>query len=246
MTPDVSMDGSPTLDGRPVQWSFRLSATCRSQVRSEFPIPLGRPFRPSPLLIAVAVLFATGTAAAAQDPDTLPVQAPPLQDAVQVPEVDPGVSPGGAFLRALVLPGWGHAAIGSYTRGGFYFAAESATAWMLLRTVRRRSAAEDVRDLREATVRERLRARGITDPAEVAAAIREDEAANDARKLVDARSQQFEDWLALGVFLVFLSGADAYVSAHLQDFPEPVQVGFGPVPGGFEVGLRIPTGLLFR
>lgn len=223
-----------------------MFAPCPSPVPSESPIPLGRTFRSSPLLIAVGVLFATGTAAVAQEPDTLPVQVPPLQEAVQLPDVDPGVSPGGAFLRALVLPGWGHAAIGSYTRGGFYFAAESATMWMLLRTVRRRNAAEDVRDLREAAVRDRLEARGVTDPAEVAAAIDEDEAANDARKLVNARSQQFEDWLALGVFLIFLSGADAFVSAHLQDFPEAVQVGVTPVPGGFEAELRVPVGPPFR
>src|SRR6202008_2470310 len=31
-----------------------------------------------------------------------------------------GITPGGACLRALLVPGWGHGATESYTRAGFY------------------------------------------------------------------------------------------------------------------------------
>ena len=39
---------------------------------------------------------------------------------------------------------------------------------------------------------------------------------------------------------MLISGVDAYVSAHLQDFPDPIEINAGPVgQGRFEVGARI-------
>ena len=180
----------------------------------------------------------------AQEPDTLLISPDtlPAQERVELPELDEGTTPGGAFLRAVLVPGWGHASIRSYTRGGFYVLAESATGWMLARTLARLGAAKDLRDLREGELRFGLAAGGVTDPQEVDPLLTADPGVDDARDLVDARRQQFEDWLALGIFLVFLSGADAFVSAHLQDFPEPVRVELRGVPGGAELGLALPVG----
>ena len=48
--------------------------------------------------------------------------------------------------------------------------------------------------------------------------------------------QQFEDWLALGIFTVLLGGADALVSAHLQDFPD---VTLTPTDDGGRMELRV-------
>ena len=63
------------------------------------------------------------------------------------------------------------------------------------------------------------------------------------RDLADSRRQQREDWAALGIFLLLLSGADAYVSAHLQDFPAPIEIQATPVGDGrVEVGFRIKVG----
>ena len=39
------------------------------------------------------------------------------------------VTPGGAFLRAVLIPGWGHVSIGANARAGVYFAIESAVAY---------------------------------------------------------------------------------------------------------------------
>jgi hypothetical protein len=166
--------------------------------------------------------------------------------AVPLDSLSPGrpqVSPGGAFLRAVVLPGWGHAAIGSYTRGAVYFAAEAATAFGLVRTRLRLSEAEDRLALQESFRRETLIRDGVTDPEELQTALDEDEVLSDLRGLVSARQQQQEDWAALGIFLVLLSGADAYVSAHLQDFPTPLDLNVTPLPGGraeLSVGVRLP------
>ena len=73
-------------------------------------------------------------------------------------------------------------------------------------------------------------------------ALAEDPLVQDARSLVSARDQQFEDWLALGIFLAFLGGADAFVSAHLKDFPPPVELGVRPVGDRIEVGVSVRVG----
>jgi len=148
------------------------------------------------------------------------------------------ITPGDAFVRALLLPGWGHASIGEYTRGGFYFLTETAAGWMMVRTLSRLGAAKGVRDMRRADAVAALNAQGVTDSRLISAAVAADPLVVASVDLVEARSQQFEDWLALGVFLVFLSGIDAFVSAHLRDFPEPVRFDLGQ--SGFSVGLSLP------
>ncbi|MGD2070325.1 MAG: hypothetical protein PVI57_16740 [Gemmatimonadota bacterium] len=199
------------------------------------------------ILLALPIVLGLATwsaPAGAQEPDSVraaPVPVPLRQEADSSDSGGP-VSPGGAFARSVVLPGWGHAAIGSHTRGAFYFAAETTTLWMLARTIRRRAAARDARDFRERVAEARLRAQGVEDPQTIEETLAEDPDVSAARSLVSAREQQFEDWLALGIFLAFLGGADAFVSAHLRDFPEPVRVDLRPVGDRWEIGLsvRIP------
>jgi len=157
----------------------------------------------------------------------------------------PPPSPGGAFLRAALLPGWGHASIGSYARGAFYFAAEATTGFMLVRTLRRLSDAKDARTLKETRTTEALLASG-EQPDDIIELLEEDPAVSDARGLVESRQQQVEDWIALGAFLVFIGGADAFVSAHLADFPAPLtpelELVDGPSGTGARVGVSVPIG----
>ncbi len=54
----------------------------------------------------------------------------------------PPISPGGAFLRSLVIPGWGQSALGAKSRGAFYFFMETASLLMLARTQIRLNHAE--------------------------------------------------------------------------------------------------------
>ena len=179
------------------------------------------------VLLALATPWAVPTPGAAQEPDTLRAAPEAAVPDTLGPEADDGVSPGGAFLRSLVIPGWGHAAVESYTRGGFYFAAESMSGGMVLKSLLRREAAEELVALRRQAVESRLRAQGREDPDSIAALVDADEDVQAAEGLVESRSQQVEDWTALTVFLLFLGAADAYVSAHLQDFPEPLEVEVG-------------------
>jgi hypothetical protein len=188
-----------------------------------------------PLLVAVWLARAAGLDA--QDPST---PEPDPQSAGSVLQTGP--SPLGAFLRAIAVPSWGHASIGSYQRGAFYLAAEGGTAWMLWKTSARRSSAREILSARETVVRAELISEGVPEE-ELEAAVEADPRVVNAQTLVEAREGQFEDWLAMGIFLVLLSGADAFVSAHLQDFPETLNVEVGTTPGGgVSVGARIPLG----
>lgn len=164
---------------------------------------------------------------------------PQAPDAVVTP---PPVSPGGAFLRAMLVPGWGHAALGSYNRAGFYLAVETLTGYGVVRTWMLLSEARSRLRFREQVAREDLAAQGIVDPTAVEEALEDNPTLRNLRGLVQAREGQREDLLAFGIFLVFLSGIDAYVSGHLADFPAPLEIGGGEGPaGGLDVSLRLPV-----
>jgi hypothetical protein len=195
------------------------------------------------LLIGASVLIPSllpGESAAGQVPDTL--QPAPAEERQQdsVPVIAPGgITPRGAFLRSMLIPGWGHAEVGSYVRGGFYFSAQSATVFMLVKTHSRLARATDRLELMESVVRRRLEASGVTDPRALEEALDGDPRVEDLRALKISRSEQRQDWMALGIFLVFLGGADAFVSAHLADFPAAVEIEATP-SGALQVGVSVP------
>lgn len=152
------------------------------------------------------------------------------------------ISPGGAFLRSALVPGWGHVAVGSYGRAGFYVTVQGGSAWMLLQTLsRRREAKTFLREERE-LARARLEASGVA-PEELDAAVDADPLVEDRKALLDSRNQQVEDWSALSIFLVLLGGADAFVAAHLSEYPEPLSIQVQPSErGGVELRLSVPLG----
>ncbi len=185
-------------------------------------------------------------------PDTLPVlpdsalQDPvPLPAPIQEGEAEEAdtlsgiITPGGAFLRSAILPGWGHARVGAYGRGAFYFLAEAASVFMVLKSQNLLELARDRVTLWEEIRTAEYRAQGTEDLDEIEALLEEDEKVSEFRGLVEARSGQREDWMAMGIFLLFLGGADAFVSAHLADFPGAVEVNATPT-GGVAVGMSIP------
>ena len=149
-----------------------------------------------------------------------------------------GTSPRGAFLRAVALPGWGHASIGAYNRGAFYVAVEGMAGWALVKARGRYAEAGRRIAFRESVVRAQLASDGVTDPVEIQDALDADEVLQDLMALKDSRRQQREDGTALSIFLLLLAGADAYVSTHLEHFPQPISVEAQPVGNGrMEVSL---------
>lgn len=203
-------------------------------------------------LLGVALLIMAGgltlpAPARAQLPDSLRIQPDSLPEAPAPRDQEPpqgedhrGVTPRGAFIRSAIIPGWGHASVGAQGRGAFYFLAEAVSGFMLVKTHTRLSLARDRRSLRESVLTEKILASGVKDPAAVEELLLEDEVLEDLRGLEEARSEQREDWMALAIFFLFLGGADAYVSAHLSDFPGAVEIDGTPT-GGMEVGVSIPV-----
>jgi hypothetical protein len=57
-------------------------------------------------------------------------------------------------------------------------------------------------------------------------------------KNLGSKRQQVQDWVVLWVFNHLFSGAEAFVSAHLQDFPKELKV--RAFPGGIGVSLPLP------
>jgi hypothetical protein len=151
-----------------------------------------------------------------------------------------GISPKGAFIRSAIIPGWGHALVGAHGRGSFYFLMESVAAFMIVKTRWQLNLARERRVMAEAVATARLNAQDIVDPLAIEELLLEDPVVTDRRGLEEARSGQQEDWMALGIFFLFLGGADAYVSAHLADFPGAVEIGTTP-SGGMEVGVSLPV-----
>jgi hypothetical protein len=200
-----------------------------------------------PLFCGVLSLFpGLPSQAFAQVPDSVQVAdsvlapvdtlAPPGQ------ETSPGsISGRGAFLRSALIPGWGHAKVGAFARGAFYFSAQSSVAFMVFKTQSRINRTDKRIEVRESAIRARLIAQGNDSPEAIEQALEDDETVADLRLLRETRAEQREDWLALGIFLMLIGGADAYVSSHLTDFPTAVVI--EPTPdGGVEVSLSLPVG----
>ena len=186
-------------------------------------------------ILLAGALFSSAVAAQ-EPPDTLPSPAATL--APDSAALSP-ISPAGAFLRGSLIPGWGHASTGSRTRGAFYFGAEALAGWMVFKTQRRLRAARDRVTLQEDRITAGLAVQGVHDPEAIEAALADNEEIVRLRGLADARAEQREDWLAVAIFTLLLSGVDAFVSTHLRDFPEPLTIEGDPVTGAVEMAVRV-------
>lgn len=200
------------------------------------------------VMLAAGLLFCP-QAVSAQVPDTLPVVtdtvAQPVviriqEDSTALSKIPERITPRGAFIRSAIIPGWGHAEVGAHGRGAFYFMVEAISGFMFLKTQTRLDLARDRRALRESVLTEKLTESGVEDPVELEELLSEDMILEDLRGLEETRSAQREDWMALGIFFLFLGGADAYVSAHLADFPGAVEINATP-SGGMELGISLPV-----
>lgn len=139
----------------------------------------------------------------------LRAQVPPAPDTAQRPiargdsvRPRPPISPTGAFLRSLVLPGWGQARLNRNVTGGLFVAFEALAAAMVWKSEWQLDWAR-TRD-----------------------------------KFVREHTQEREDWIVLLAFNHLMSAAEAYVSAHLYDFPAALRI--ERAPGLVRVGFSVP------
>lgn len=190
------------------------------------------------ITFAVAALGIPGEARAQE---AQVVVDPEAADSVEATLSTGRPSPGGAFLRSIIVPGWGQASSGSYGRAAIYFLAQAGSVWMAYKTNALLDTARQRQQLLEDAMTAELLRSGV-DPEALEGELAADPRIEDIRLLSTARSEQMEDWVALIVFIVFVGGADAYVAAHLADFPVPLTVEpvSGPSGRAFEVGVSLP------
>jgi hypothetical protein len=147
---------------------------------------------------------------------------------------EPPITTRAAFIRGLLIPGWGHVGTESYFRGGVFVAVQTSAYWMVWKSVSQRGEARRLREMEKSIAEDRLRAQGIMDPDSVALLAEQDPALERWDTLLERRDEQVEDWIFLSAFLALLGAVDAFVAAHLWDFPEALALGVGPGPGPFD------------
>lgn len=179
--------------------------------------------------LALALLAGLAAPARAQEEEEA---VPPIP--TELPAVADRPSPRGAMLRSFVLPGWGQASYDRYVRGGVYFAGNAANLYMVLKTLARLDEARDLEARRVSATEARLIAAGHA-PDSIPALVEADPAVMSIRGLVTTRESQREDWIALGLFWLLISGVDAYVTAQLADFPASI----GATTDGRSLGIVV-------
>jgi len=133
----------------------------------------------------------------------------------------PQVRPLPAFFRSLVIPGWGQAVLDRKLTTGLFLLWEGVTLGMTLKT------SSEVRYLQDTE------------------ATRVEPGATTESPLLRSKKAEHQDWLVLLAFNHLFSGLEAYVSAHLWDFPADLQLRAMPMgpPGRRGVAVAIPVRL---
>jgi hypothetical protein len=194
------------------------------------------------LTLAAGLLTTPAAAQQVAQPDTLtPVSAP-------IPEE--GLVPRTAFIRALLVPGWGHFSMGESRRGAVYLGLQS-TSWAMLVTTMRRlnDAREDERALQSlaadsldrAMAGDTALARRLQNPQAYDRALLTYPGMEDARSLARSRQRHRQDWVTYTIVTTFAAAVDAYVTAHLADFPAEITAARS-LDNGVSVGVRLPAG----
>ncbi len=147
----------------------------------------------------------------------------------------PPISPRRAFLRSLLVPGWGQTSLDRGTAGGLFVLMEGITAVMIVKS------SDDLGRAKNA------RADSIFQGFQVNATTGELEmkdgqpvpifVRNPLTDRISARRQHLEDWIALMAFNHLFAGAEAFVAAHLYDVPARISV--RPAERGVTVAARL-------
>jgi hypothetical protein len=186
-------------------------------------------------------LLLVNSVASAQTP---PQRADTVRDTIQ------RITPRKAFFRSVLVPGWGQFSVDANRRGAIFVALQSTSWFMLGKTLHKYSEAKDLAEERSAAARDSIEAlmrtdtvlnRRFSNPDTLQAKIDSTLSVSRARRLINSRRQQRQDWITYTLVLTLASGVDAYVAAHLADFP--ATVGAEPRIGGgmnLRVGIPLP------
>ncbi len=149
------------------------------------------------VLLVLTVLATTPMTAHGQIP-TVPVERPNPRETIPVDpfRVRPPVSPMGAMLLSLLLPGWGQSTLNRRGTGAFFVLFEGLSLTMTLKSIHQLDHLE--------------RVQSDADP--------------ESLERVDAKRDEVQDWAVLLAFNHLMAAAEAFVSAMLWDFPEELEV----------------------
>ena len=178
---------------------------------------------PGKLLAVLLPLAFTSATAVGQVADTARTPAAPASTiADSLPRAP--LTPRRAFLYSLAIPGSAQTILGRPRTAAFFVTVEALSI-----TMARKSA----NDLREAKryARDSLVVSYRTDPVtgrivldSLGRPVPSGYLVNDLATRVPARRTHFEDWIATLIFNHLISGAEAFVSAHLWQLPAEVAV----------------------
>lgn len=227
----------------------------RDRTSSRSGLPQRRALR---VLAAVCATLVLAAPLAAQEParppaDTtraLPDTFPQVLPLPQAPDSVPGPGPAGAMLRSIILPGWGQASYQAYFRGAVYYAGWAGAWFMNLKNYAKLDEIRQMRTIRRSMVLDSLQVVAATDtalanqlanPIQRDQLIGQDSIENDMRLVENSRKQQRQDWIALTIFWTLASGVDAFVTAHLADFPAVITTEPG-THGGVAFRIEVPLG----
>ena len=161
------------------------------------------------------VLFFLGFSQSAAAQDTIPAR----RDTAAVDTTRRGVSPAKALTRSLLLPGWGQFSVGAVKRGVFFAAAQGSSYYMLIRTNSRLNDAQAKLATQRALARDSILAIEDVDTTRLEQRIDSVDAVVARQSLVNSRERHMQDWITYTLFFTLASGVDAFVAAHLADFP---------------------------
>ncbi len=166
------------------------------------------------LALAVTLILASWTPTALQA-QAVPVRPPNPRDTITVDPFRerPPVSPVGAALRSLLIPGWGQSIVHRRATGAFFVLFEGLSLTMTIKSMHQLDYLESVQS----------------------------EADTESIERVDAKRAEVQDWAILLAFNHLMAAAEAFVSVMLWDFPEELEVrAFSNGRFGARVTLPIP------
>jgi hypothetical protein len=164
---------------------------------------------------------------------------PAARDTAAVVDSVRRLAPGKALMRSLLLPGWGQFSVGATGRGAFFLAAQGSSYYMLARTRSRLNDARDKHETQRELARDSILSVPEVDTTNLELKIDSLDAVIARKSLVNSRERQMQDWITYTIFFTLASGVDAFVAAHLADFP--VQIETQPqTNGSMDVKFTVP------
>ncbi len=165
-------------------------------------------------VLSLTLILATSAPAALQG-QIVPIRPPNPNDTVTVDPFRerPPVSPVGAALRSLLIPGWGQSIVHRRATGAFFVLFEGISLTMTLKSRHQLGHLESVQS----------------------------EADPESIERVDAKRAEVQDWAILLAFNHLMAAAEAFVSTMLWDFPEELKVrAFSGGGGRFGAQVTLP------